>query len=76
MSIQITTDGQFLVITDAGVRRLTVHKRNTTLQIVGSQLHVTHQGKYAYECEYADVTSPNESDIENLRGAVTALINS
>lgn len=76
MSIQIAAVGQFITITDNSVVRVTVHKRNTTLQIVGSKLHVSHQGTYAYECEYADVTVPNMPDIENLRGAVAALINS
>ncbi len=76
MSIQIAASGQFITITDSSVVRLTAHKRNLTLQIKGTKLHVTHQGTYAYECEYADVTVPNEASIENLRGAVTALINS
>ena len=75
MSIQIAGASQFLTITEGGVVRLTVNTRNTTLQIKGTSLPVTHQGSYAYECAFADVTVPNEANIEDLRGAVTDIIN-
>lgn len=74
MSIQIASSGKFLTVTDTGTVRLTVHKRKTTIQIKGTQLHITHQGIYAYECEFSDVSSPATANIEALRVSVESFL--
>ena len=74
MAITIQEEGYYLSITDSGVVRVTIPKRLVSLQIKGTELHITHQGEYAYECEFSDVTTPATANNEALRSAVTNMI--
>ena len=67
-------DGDFLVYNDGTDNRLTVHKRELTLAVVGDELVIKHSGKYETHLVYSDVSSPAAASAELLRVAVKNLL--
>lgn len=75
MSTTFTGDGNYLVISDNGIKRITLPKRKTVVRIDGSLIEVEHDGKYRYSALYSDVTSPASASVEALRASINTILN-
>ena len=64
MSVQIADATNFITITIDGIVYWTLPKRETILEVAGTQLD------FLESIEYADVSSPATANVEALRTAV------
>lgn len=70
MSVQIADATNFITITIDGIVYWTLPKRETILEVAGTQLDFRNSGVYLESIEYADVSSPAMANVEALRTAV------
>lgn len=70
MSVVIADATNCITITIDGVTYWTLPKRETVLEVAGTQLDFRNSGVYLESIEYADVSSPATANVEALRTAV------
>lgn len=75
MSTIITGNGNYLQITTSGIVRLTVPKKDTVVRVHGNMIRIDHNGEYASEFNFTDISSPITANIEALRVAIKNILN-